>query len=558
MLVFAQGAISFDAEVDDWKVEVDTEFEVRFVLKNVGGSNFEPPSFQGFRVVSGPNDIAGARIEKGIVKKELGYSYGLRANNPGKYIIESASIVSNGKVLKTNPLEIEIVGKQQRDVVFLKAIPDAPSAYLGEQFQIKYKFYYAVSAKPLSILKESEYPKFFAQFLDKFDADRGEELIDGKTYLSYFVKMVSLFPQQAGVVTIDSLQLKVNIEANSGGSNSFFLRQKKRNVLVTTQPFEVNILPLPGNAPDLFGGAVGKYVFYAGTEQKEISTDEALKITMLINGNGDPKRLMAPEIAFPKDSFEVFPPKVIDERVYEEDDQLKIRKEIQYVAIPKFPGLFTIHPQFCYFDTDSLKYVVLNVDPISISVSQGANVAAINFGSPEKKKSEVDIRPIALKSNLGKRSNTFYGSMLFWILTILPFVVFAGLIVYKQVLIRRKNIDPVLVKQNEANQIALQRLKTAKTFLEAQKSRAFYDEISKTALGYVGDKLNIPLSEMSKEGVGEKLENRSVNPVHIESFLNILQTCEMALFAGKDNAEAMKAVYENAFEVISKLENQLA
>ena len=44
----------------------------------------------------------------------------------------------------------------------------------------------------------------------------------------------------------------------------------------------------------------------------------------------------------------------------------------------------------------------------------------------------------------------------------------------------------------------------------------------------------------------------------IEKFMQIVKTCEMALFAGKDNAAAMNETYQNAIEVIAEIEAQVS
>ena len=118
-------------------------------------------------------------------------------------------------------------------------------------------------------------------------------------------------------------------------------------------------------------------------------------------------------------------------------------------------------------------------------------------------------------------------------------------------------MDLTLLKSNQAGKIAQKRLSTAKKYLDANDSRAFYDEISRASLGYVGDKLNIPNSEMTKNNVREKLQALQVSKPNIEAFMKILQTSEMALFAGMDNSAAMSETYEKAMNVVVNIEEEI-
>lgn len=557
MLLLSQGKVSFVAEVEEKQIDLNSEFELRFTLENVEGHSFKGPTFPGFTIVSGPEKDAGSQINKGIVTIETTYSYELRPTKIGKFTIESASIISNGKRLKTKPLYLEVVEGKERDIVFLKAIPDSSDAIIGQQFQIRYKFYHSVHATPYAILEESDYPGFFAQHLKDFNNTRRIETINGKEYNSYVVKMVSLFPQQAGKVIIDPLKLRVTIEVDPNSTNAFFLRKNPKTVIISSEPLELNISSLPDEAPKSFTGAVGKYDFQVSFEKYLISTDEALQIKLLMSGDGDPKRLIAPELALPKDSFEIFPAAVLDDRTFEKDGHIQSKVLIEYQVIPKFPGTYFLQPEFSYFDTDSLKYVNLKSPLTRIHVTKGNNEAATATKGAKKFEAQEDIRFIAMETKLKQKNFVFFDSPLFWVLSLLPFVLIAGLYSYKQILNKRANIDSSVLKRNKANHLALTRLHTAKTYLEHQKSRDFYDEVSRAALGYVCDKLQIPLSELSKENVQEKLEHLSVDQSHITSYMKILETCEMALFAGKDNAEAMTAIYEQCLEVIGGMEEDL-
>lgn len=86
---------------------------------------------------------------------------------------------------------------------------------------------------------------------------------------------------------------------------------------------------------------------------------------------------------------------------------------------------------------------------------------------------------------------------------------------------------------------------------------AFYDEVLKALWGYISDKLNIPVSRLSKDNIEEELRNYGVGDALILEFLNALNDCEFARFAPGDDNQAMDKVYAGSLEVISKMENSI-
>lgn len=566
VFVSAQSNVSFEAFCDAKRVVAGNYFEVSFTLKNAEGSNFKPPSFNGFEVLSGPSRSVSTQIINGVVSSQMGYSYTLMAQKVGNFTIGSATIKANGKTLKTVPLKIEVVkGKSNTSPgdgnggsqVFIRTEPSTQQAKIGQQILVDYKIYTTVNIESYAPMEESNYDGFFAQEVKRFNGQVLREVVDGVQYTTQVLKRVALFPQQAGILKIDPLKVRLEVATGKKQSYGFFSRSITTPVVAKTDPVEITVQPFDENAPASFNGAVGKYAFTASPENVVISTDDALKIKVLINGNGDIKRLQAPPLNVPLDSFEIYDAKVLDERIFENQGEKNGRKLFELIALPKYPGRYIIEPEFTYFDTDSLKFVTLKSGPYKIAVRRGNGVGTSIVASPERQDLNEDIRFIKMETKLNKTDSPFFGSTIFWVLSLLPFIVFGGAFAYKRVLDKQSNLDIGLLKKRRANKVALNRLKTAKKHLDSKESKSFYDEVSRASLGYVCDKLSIPLSELTKENVKEKLESLQVSEGNIERFMKIIHTCEMALFAGMDNSEAMTETYENAMEVIAGIEEEI-
>ena len=105
--------------------------------------------------------------------------------------------------------------------------------------------------------------------------------------------------------------------------------------------------------------------------RNNITTDEAIAMTMTLTGNGDVKQVQAPPINI--DKVEVYDPRVINEKTEERNSQLISEKVLEYLLLPKEPGRYNIAPEFTYFDTDSLKYITLKSSDRFFDVKKGIN-----------------------------------------------------------------------------------------------------------------------------------------------------------------------------------------
>ena len=121
----------------------------------------------------------------------------------------------------------------------------------------------------------------------------------------------------------------------------------------------------------------------------------------------------------------------------------------------------------------------------------------------------------------------------------------------------RLNSDIGMVRRRKATRIATQRLRKAKSLLAQHSDEAFHIEISQALWGYISDKFNIPLSELSMDTASDRLTARNVDPVLIGRFIETLHHCEFARFAPGDQTRNMELLYNEAIEVITNTEEQL-
>ena len=588
-------AQKFTASASKTKVAVGETFQLTYSL-NANGSNFKMPALNEFDVYSGPNQSTSMSFVNGAMSQSISLSYILSAKKEGKITIQPGSVSVNGATVQSNSLVIEVVkgspttqnqqnpnnpNQQQQnptapsseDVgnnLFVKTTVNKTKVYQGEQITITHKVYTRYQLRGFQDIKFPDYTGFWSQDVSSNNQQiqLTNENVDGVVYSVAELKRTYLFPQRSGKLTIEPMKVEVVVRKQSNRQPRDIFDQffgggyVDANYSVKSKPITIDVIPLPeANKPAGFAGAVGDFSFKAEVNKDKVKANDAINLTVTITGKGNIKLVDPLKVNFPED-FETYDAKT-KENISATVNGVSGSKTFDYLAIPRHEGDYKISDiNFSYFDPEKKQYITLPSPEFKIHVDKGKDGegGASVFNPRNKEDVKVlgnDIRYI--KTNniiLRPKENYFFGSTLFYLGLISPFILFLAFII-----IRRKRIeqnkDVVAVKSRKATKMAKKQLLLAEKYLKSNNKESFYVEIFKALYGYVGNKLNIPTANLNKETITDSLRIKGVTEATIQQLMSTLDNCEFAHYAPTTVSGDLKSIYYNTVELITKIENEI-
>lgn len=559
-LLHAQTGVTFEAGYSAKEAIVGVPFELTFTLKNAEGTRFSPPAFTGFRA-GGISEMRGMSIVNGRSSTSQSWSLELTAAKPGVYTIGPASVTTGRQTLQSKPITIKVVSLSAsskgsvvvppgEDKVFVSAEFDRKEAFIGQQLTWRVRLYTQLSVDGYDLISLPEFNGFYSREKIRFDKRVEYLTLKGKKYAVRTLYEEALFPQEEGELVIGPARISVGIE--QPGTQGFFFGPKP--VTLQTQPVSIVVKALPESSTESFTGGVGKYSWVVKSDTNSLSTDDALTITVEVNGNGDARRFAAPRISVPP-GCEIFEPRILEEEEYESETEILHRKKYEYVVLPKDTGVLEIGPALSYFDADSNRFCVLNAEPIRFLVTPGKN-----YQAPGQAPEISNVQPQSPASpGFFEKTAGWLFSPLLWSVLALPFLVLGFFALLK----KKKNTPPPppasRAKPAPATSIhqAKQRLVEAGRLLQSNDPRRFYDELFRALRGWLSARLGLEPAQLNDSDVSRHLLGRGATPIRTQALLSIWHTCEQAIYGGQASSEQMESTYRMAEQVLDALEREV-
>ena len=570
----ATAQVKFEAKVSKKKLGINERLRVDFQMDK-DGDNFNPPSFNGFTVVGGPNQSVSNSWINGVRTYKKTYSYFLAPKSRGKFTIGQASIEIQGEIYKTTPVKVEITAaidkpKDPNDPsyiasnnIHLVAEVSNTSPYLNEAITVVYKLYVAPTTG-VDNWREIDIPRyddFWSQNIDTKGQRVESGTYKGEDYRYLVLRKTVLYPQRTGKLNIEPLSLNVSVQVPTNRRDIFGGRLMSRvNRTVSAGNRTINVKPLPEEGkPADFSGAVGDFSFKVTTSKTELDATESLQAKVEVRGKGNLKLFNLPKIKLPS-SLEVYEPEH-KENISTTSRGMQGSISDSYTIVPQYKGKYPLSGvSFSYFDLKTETYKRLTSDDIIINVLNGpTNTSSQAAGGSNANMKQAVVSNtsqfafIKTQTDLVAPQNAyFFKSTLFWSLLLGPF-----LAIPLVVLVRRKkairDADISGNKIRKADKLARKYLKGAKR--ELGKKEAFYEALEKALHNYLKAKLQIETSDLSKDKIQSLLLERNVDAQVVNDFIAIFENCELARYTPITNV-TMQADYDKAAKTISLIDKQ--
>lgn len=585
-------------------VAVNEQFNVTFIVEGEKSpSDFQWSSGDDFQLVWGPQKGSSSSIQiingKRSSSHQTTFTYILIPKATGTFQLPAATAMLSGDRISSTQASIQVVsdgasssrssgqnggkssgggqtsstgsGEISSNDLFMRLSLSRTEVVIGEPITATLKIYQRANVVGFENAKFPTFNGFWSQ--ETYVPNNIEfkrESLDDKIYNTAVLRTYVLIPQQSGTITIDPAELVclVNIRTAPSTSNSLFdsfFQDEYRTIRkrVTTPAVKVKVNPLPAGQPASFGGGVGNFGISARLTTDNLKTHDAASLVITVSGRGNVALLEEPKVNFPPD-FEVYDTKTT-ENTDKSNGGTSGSKSFEYPFIPRSHGDFTIDPvEYSYYDVNAGKYVTLRTEPLHVKVAKGKGgdstpVTTVNSGVERKdvKSLADDIRFIFTgKPGLSGSGSFFVGSVFFWILLALMILGATSVyLAFRKVAAMRADVAGT--KNRRATKMAQKRLKLAGEYLDKNLYTAFYEELHKALIGFVSDKLNMDMSEISKDNIASALTDGGVSEEQTKAFTDLLDACEFARYSPDGGNEAMRSHYDAALKVISSIDSGL-
>ncbi|MBR1716153.1 MAG: protein BatD [Paludibacteraceae bacterium] len=587
------GAVDFRA-VGPSQVPVNQSFQIQYIVDEKC-NDIQIPSMPGFELLAGPFTSTASSFSfvngKRTSTYQKTFTYTYSATKEGTYTIGAATVDIKGRKYRSNGLKITVVREQEPQAattssrtnddssrpqrtqtaqsapsIFMRTEVNKTHAHEQEPVTLCYKLYFVgVNDVQLAgVTKMPDFDGFLKQESDLEQLESHVETYNGRQYNVAVVYKNQLYPQHSGDITITPAHFEVVYTTPGAERDPFgqmFGYQEHKTLKAPAVTIHVDALPQE-DRPKSFSGGVGHFTMTPSISSTELNTNEPITLKLDISGSGNMKLIKTPDVKWPE-GFESYDPKVSNS--YQTTDSgMSGTKSIEYMAIPREPGDYTLPPvTLTYYDSEAGAYKTLTTPSYQLHINRGQqrkDTEVSDYSQEDIKQLATDVRYIhtndlpALEPNSAMPPAIQVGSFGWWLCYLIPFIIAIIVLIAMRRYIQA-NADLNQVRYRKANKVAQKRLRNAKKLMDENQTGAFYEEIERAAMSYLSDRLTIPTAELNKETISQILAQKNVPEPLIKETEQVLSTAEFARYAPSMNQD-MNTLYSRTVELINQLEEQ--
>lgn len=590
--ISAAAQVKFSVIPSKMVVQQNELLELQFVVEGtIDVKEFTPPAFRNFEQLSGMNQTNGWTWVNGALSEYVSYSIMLRPKIKGKLPVASAIVKAKGKVYTTKPItilvtntispaspQIDVVTQEKPDYylapgekpadkinknLFVKISVDKKSCFVGEPLLATFKLFTRLESES-KIIKRPSLNGFSVIDVEEPEAGlHSREKINGKTFECYLIRKVQLFPLQAGLLSIEPMEVEnivrfIKAAAVTSNESKNWLdaimdkmqRSEitsedivEEKVVLKTEEVTVNVMELPEkNKPVNFDGAVGDLTINTSLEKNEIASNENGNLRITISGAGNVSMIPMPDVQWPA-GLESFSAKT-NEELDKTSNPLKGVKTFDIPFTAAAPGVYKLPAvRFSYFDYRSRQYKSVQSDSLQIKVNN--TLAAV-----VKPKEEALITEAEGNFDSGLRWKLIGVIMLF----------VAGLITFFIVLRssegKKKPAEPVVaVPVVEVKKEVAGFLRPAMFVKEGQDDKKFCSYLLNGVRDFMADRFQIQPTVKNNDLLVSSMVSNGMHEEALQ-FAQIVKTCEEVMFSPFEQQINRDELMNNAVSLMNSVDEK--
>lgn len=412
LLIWHQSeAQSIEVIVPKVPVTIGNAFQVQIVLPATAAvEHVDPPVTDSLKMVSGPNIYKGSRMMDGREQAIQNVAFTMVASALGRVRVKGTTIqFRNGTTGRTQDLFIQVIPpvkasfntsssytdlslyapsskKELQELIdenlFVRANVNRTNVFVGEAVVATYKLYSRLQSSSEVVNAPSLYGFSVVDILNTNEAHGAVETIGNKVFNTSVLRKLQLYPDQAGTLVVDPMELENEIEFAdpSTGTKKTVVRRA-----ISSQPVVVHVKALPGSAPPDYSDAVGQFSISWKVRQNNIKTSEPGVLIITVKGKGNFVQMAGPELQWP-DGFDVFDPR-IEDRLNKTATPIVGSRDYVYQFTVDQEGSYKLPPaRFSYFDPVRTSFVSIATDSLELKVVGGSSLANGESKNPERAK----------------------------------------------------------------------------------------------------------------------------------------------------------------------------
>ncbi len=258
--------------------------------------------------------------------------------------------------------------------IFVKVVLSKTNCVVNEPVLATYKFYTRLNGQS----KVSELPTFTGCSVQEMTTENTfpeMEEVNGKTFKSYIIRKVQLYPLHAGDIVLGAASVENVFSLYNKGTTINDIRNgtattQNKTIVVSNQPVAIHVADFPEkDKPADFDGAVGTFTIKAMVNKTNDTANENNSLQILIEGEGSFQNIVCPNITWPKniEAFEATTTEMVNKVTYPASGA----KVFDVPFIAKAKGKLTLPPiSFSFYDMQTHAYKTVHTDVITINVTE--------------------------------------------------------------------------------------------------------------------------------------------------------------------------------------------